>query len=157
MGHVLCTRPTILIPNQYARKQDGVHFSGVQMVRLSVIHMVLKTWPFGIQPLFDHSNTQLVWYSDSHLTFNFQRFDLPPTGSSWRFDRLDIFANDAAGGRGHDNRSYHFGSLPNAARRNANRSWHLLPEPHSQWNHLAYWVNACWTEVSFQRYKKNML
>ena len=51
MGYVLCTRLTIQIP-------DGVHLSGIQMVRLSGIQMALKkTRPFGIQPLFDHLNT----------------------------------------------------------------------------------------------------
>ena len=37
MGYVLCTRPTIWIPDQYVRKQDGVHLSGIQMDGLSGI------------------------------------------------------------------------------------------------------------------------
>ena len=28
-----------------------------------------KTRPFGIQPLFEHLNTRLVWYSDPHCTW----------------------------------------------------------------------------------------
>ena len=31
MGYALCTRPTILMRDQYIRKQDGVHLSGIQM------------------------------------------------------------------------------------------------------------------------------
>ena len=27
-----------------------------------------KTGPFGIQPLIDHSDTELLWYSDPHCT-----------------------------------------------------------------------------------------
>ena len=32
MGCVLCTRPTIWILDQYIRKQDGDHLSGIQFV-----------------------------------------------------------------------------------------------------------------------------
>ena len=31
-----------------------------------------KTRPFGIQPLFDHLNTRLVWDSDPHCTPNYE-------------------------------------------------------------------------------------
>ena len=34
MGYVLCSRPTIQIPDQYIRKLDGVHMSNIQMVGL---------------------------------------------------------------------------------------------------------------------------
>ena len=37
MGFVLCTSLTIIIPDQYIRKQDGTHLSGIQMVGLSSI------------------------------------------------------------------------------------------------------------------------
>ena len=40
--YVLCTRPTIQIPNQYIRKQDGIHLSSIQMVGLSSIQMAFK-------------------------------------------------------------------------------------------------------------------
>ena len=56
----LYTRLTIPILDQYIRKQDGVHLSGIQVFGLC--H--LNTGPVGIKPLFDHSNTELVWYSD---------------------------------------------------------------------------------------------
>ena len=39
MYYVQCTRLTIQIPNQYIRKQDGVHLSDFQMVWLSGIQM----------------------------------------------------------------------------------------------------------------------
>ena len=66
MGYVLCTRPTNQIPEQYIRTQDGIHLSCIQIVGLSSIQMALKTRLYGIQPLFEHSNTRLVWYSDPH-------------------------------------------------------------------------------------------
>ena len=66
MCYVLCTRPTIWIPDQYIRKQDSIHLSGIQMVRLSIFKWYLNTRQFGIQPLLDHLITQLVWYSDPH-------------------------------------------------------------------------------------------
>ena len=74
MGYALCTKPTIQILNQYIRKQDGVHLSGIQMVELSGIQMVelssiqmaLKNRTFGIQHLFDYLNTRLDQISDSH-------------------------------------------------------------------------------------------
>ena len=31
MGYILCTIPTIWIPDQYIREQDGIHLSGIQM------------------------------------------------------------------------------------------------------------------------------
>ena len=65
-GYVICTRPTAQIPNQYIRKQDGVHLSGIQMVELSSIQMALKNRTFGIQHLFDYLNTRLDQISDSH-------------------------------------------------------------------------------------------
>ena len=51
----LCTRPTIRIPDQYIRKQDGVHLPGIQIVGLSGIQMAFENWTiripseFGIQ------------------------------------------------------------------------------------------------------------
>ena len=57
-GFVLCTRPTIWIPNQYIRKQDGIYLSSIQMFGLSGIQMVFKKpdhlasnlfWPFEYQ------------------------------------------------------------------------------------------------------------
>ena len=39
MYYALWTRPTIWIPNQYIRKQDGVHLSSIQMVVLSGIQI----------------------------------------------------------------------------------------------------------------------
>ena len=70
IGHVLCTRPTIKIPDQYIRKPGGIYFSSIQIVGLSSIQMAFENRrPFGIQPLFDHSNTERVWYSDPHCIF----------------------------------------------------------------------------------------
>ena len=66
MAYILCTRSTIPVQDQYIQKQDGVHLSGNQMVGLSSIQMALENWTIDIQPLFDHSNTQPVWYSDPH-------------------------------------------------------------------------------------------
>ena len=51
------------------RKQDGNHLSGIQMVGLSGIQMVglsgiqmaFENQAFGIQPVFNHLNTRLVW------------------------------------------------------------------------------------------------
>ena len=69
MGYVLCTRPTIWIPDQYIRKQVGVHFSGIEMVGLSGIEMALKNqtiwhptyfWPCKYQ-------TSLVFRSPLYL------------------------------------------------------------------------------------------
>ena len=51
MGYVPCTKPTIRIPDQYIRKQDGIHLSGIQMVGLS-----------GIQMAFEN---QTIWHSTS--------------------------------------------------------------------------------------------
>ena len=65
MGYVLCTRLTILIPDQYVRKQDGINFSGIQMVGLSSIQLAFKKWtiwhPTSFQP-FEYQ-TSLVFRS----------------------------------------------------------------------------------------------
>ena len=42
MGYVLCSILTIQVPDQYIRKQDGVHASSIQMVRQSGIQMAFK-------------------------------------------------------------------------------------------------------------------
>ena len=58
MGYVLCTRPTIWISDQCTRKQDVVHLSGIQMVRLS-----------GIQNAFEN---QTIWHTTSFQPFEYQ-------------------------------------------------------------------------------------
>ena len=70
MGCDLYTRPTIQIPDQCPRKQDDIHLSGFQMVRLSGIKIIFKNRTFGIQPLFNHLNTKPVLYSDPPLYFS---------------------------------------------------------------------------------------
>ena len=57
MYFVLCTRLTIQILDQYIRK----HLSSIKMVVVIKLHF--NTRPFGFQPLFNHLNTKLVWYS----------------------------------------------------------------------------------------------
>ena len=63
--YVLCTRLTMWIPDQYKRKQDGLHFYGIQIVRLFGIHMAFKYWtiwhPTTFQP-FEY-RTSLVFRS----------------------------------------------------------------------------------------------
>ena len=54
-----CARPTIRIPDQYIRKQEGVYLSGFQKGQV----VQCSNGPFGFQPLLDHSNTELVKYS----------------------------------------------------------------------------------------------
>ena len=49
MSNVLCARLTIPILDQYIRKQDGAHLSGIQMVGL-----------YGIQ-IPDHLASNLFW------------------------------------------------------------------------------------------------
>ena len=61
---VLCTRLTIWILDQYKRNQDAIHFSCIQMVWLFDIQMLFKYPTIGIQPLFNHLNTELVWLLD---------------------------------------------------------------------------------------------
>ena len=58
MGYILCTRPTIWIMDQYIRKQDGVHLSGIQMFEL-----------FGIQM---GSKNQTIWHLTSYGPFDYQ-------------------------------------------------------------------------------------
>ena len=53
----LRTRPTIQIWDQYIRKEESVHLSGIQMVGLWVFKLHSNIGPFGIQLLFDHLNT----------------------------------------------------------------------------------------------------
>ena len=52
----------------------------------------LKTRPFGIQTIFDHLNTRLVWYSDPHCSPNnsFQIFIvlIHKTSSTWHLNLL---------------------------------------------------------------------
>ena len=54
MGYVLCTTPTNQIPDQYIRKADGNHLSGIQMVGLSSILVAFENqniWhPTSFQP-----------------------------------------------------------------------------------------------------------
>ena len=45
-GYVLCTKPAILILDQYIRKQDGVHLSVFQIVRLSGVQMAFQNQTF---------------------------------------------------------------------------------------------------------------
>ena len=49
---LLFTRPNIQIPDQYIRKQDGVHLSSIQMV--------FKYWTIWHPTSFQHLNTNLV-------------------------------------------------------------------------------------------------
>ena len=42
IDNVPCTRLTIEIPDQYIRKQDGIHLSVIEMVGLSGIQMAFK-------------------------------------------------------------------------------------------------------------------
>ena len=67
-SYVLCTRPTIQIPKQYIRKQDGIYLSDIQIVGLSGIQMAFKNRTIWHPTSFWPSNTRLVWYSDSHCT-----------------------------------------------------------------------------------------
>ena len=48
----LSARPTIHKMDQYIRKQDGVHLSGIQMVGLSGIQMAFKYWTYLASNLF---------------------------------------------------------------------------------------------------------
>ena len=66
MWSVLCTRPTIWIPDQYIRKQDCIHLLVFKLLGCSVCKLHLNAEPFGIYPFFHHLNTELVWYSDPH-------------------------------------------------------------------------------------------
>ena len=65
MSYVLESRPTILIFDQYIRKQNGIHLSGIQMLGLSSIQMAIEYrtiwYPTFIQP-FDYQ-TCLVFRS----------------------------------------------------------------------------------------------
>ena len=61
MCYFLSTRLTIQILEQYIRKQDGIHSSGIQIVGLSSIQMA-----FSIQPLLGNLNTELVCYQEPH-------------------------------------------------------------------------------------------
>ena len=42
MCYVLCTKLAIWIPDQYLRKQDGIHLSSIQMVELYGIQIALE-------------------------------------------------------------------------------------------------------------------
>ena len=50
--------------DQYIRKQDGVHLSGIQMGGISGIQMEILKPDHLASNLFDHLNTEQVWYSD---------------------------------------------------------------------------------------------
>ena len=54
----LCTSPTIWIPNQYIRKEYGIHLSGIQMIALSSIQMAFQN--------------QTIWHSTSFWPFEYQ-------------------------------------------------------------------------------------
>ena len=58
MDFVQCTRRTIQIPNQYIRKQDGVHFSSFQIAGLSGIQMTFKY--------------QTIWHPTPFRPFEYQ-------------------------------------------------------------------------------------
>ena len=49
---VLCSRPTIQIPDPYIRKQVGVDWSSIQMVRLSGIQIAIEYWAIWQQTSF---------------------------------------------------------------------------------------------------------
>ena len=48
--------------------QNGGHLSGFQMVGLPNFRSHLKSGPFATQPFFNHSESKLVWISDSHCS-----------------------------------------------------------------------------------------
>ena len=58
MDYVICTIPTIGIPDQHIRNQDGIHLSCIQMVGLSCIQMA-----FGYQT---------IWHPTSFWPFKYQ-------------------------------------------------------------------------------------
>ncbi len=64
------------------------------------------------------------------------------SGSGPRFYSMDLFVDNAARNCRNNHWLDHLGRLPDTARRHSDRSRHLLPEPHPQWNHLAYRVHA---------------
>ena len=78
MGNVLCTRPTIQIPDQWIRSKMASICPVFKWLGCPVFKWHSKTRPFGIQPLLDQSNTRLVQYSDPHCL-------LKPTISRFRF------------------------------------------------------------------------
>ena len=100
--YVLWTRPTLQMPDQYKRKQDGVllfwysiglavlYSNGIQI--LEQLASNLHTGPFGIQPLIYHVNTKLVWYSDPHCPKH-QKFKYP--FFRWLSYRLSHMARSA--------------------------------------------------------------
>ena len=53
---VLCTSPTIRIPDQYVEKTQDV----IQMVRLSGIQMAFEDWTIWNLTSFHHLNTKLA-------------------------------------------------------------------------------------------------
>ena len=57
MGYALYNKPTIQILDQYIRKQQGIHLSGIQMVGLS-----------GIQMSFEN---QTIWHPTSFRPFEY--------------------------------------------------------------------------------------
>ena len=69
MVGVLGTILTIQIPDQFTRKQDGVHLSGIQMVGLSSIQMAFEYQTiWHLTSFFDHLNTKLVRYSNGQYS-----------------------------------------------------------------------------------------
>ena len=58
IGYALCLRPTIQIPDQYIRKQDGIHLSSIQIVGLSGIQMAFKN--------------QTIWHLTSFQPFEYR-------------------------------------------------------------------------------------
>ena len=77
--YVLCTRLTIQILDQYIRKQDGIHLSGIQMVGLSGIQMLLEygtIWHLTLFRSFEYQTRSLfrsplylydLWYNSPDL------------------------------------------------------------------------------------------
>ena len=71
MGYDLYTRPTIQIPDQCPRKQDDIHLSGFQMVRLSGIKIIFKN--------------RTIWHPTTFQPFEYQTSSVfrSPTVFQW--------------------------------------------------------------------------
>ena len=66
MCFFLCTTRHFQRPNQYITKQDVVHLSVFKWSGCQVLKCHSNTGQLSAQYFFDHSNTELIWYSDSH-------------------------------------------------------------------------------------------
>ena len=73
MSHVL--DPIIWIPDWYKRRQNGNHFPGIQMVKLSSIQLTFKSWKkwnlTSFQP-FEYQ-TSLIFRSPLYLKLSLSR------------------------------------------------------------------------------------